>query len=373
MFKILDKYIFKEMLGPFLYGVATFTILFIAGGQLFVVTRMIAEDKTPVSTALYYLLNTMPAILVFTFPMAVLLGALLSFGRISGESELVAMKAGGISFIRIAFPAIILSLVITLVAYYLNNNIAPNSTYIAQSILFDQLTKRDDLIREDIVLKGEEDDKTQRIIFSRKLIVKENRMEDATIQYYKDRKLVRQVRAEDVIFKPDEGKWYLKKAIIEDYTKANEPGIFSTSEEVYLPLDKSPDQIASSRERRPEEMNREQLKQKLDEMEAKGFETEDEQKHFKEYEVYFHQKISVPFTCFVFGLFGVPLGVRPHRTSKAIGLGISIVFIFLYYVLMSTGIAFGRNGILPTFWAAWLPNALFAFAGLVLLYRVSRQ
>ena len=373
MIKILDRYIFKEMLGPFFYGVATFTILFIAGGQLFVVTRMVTEDKTPIKTALFYLLNTLPAILVFTFPMAVLLAALLAFGRVSGESELVAMKAGGISFLRIALPAVILSLLITLVALYINNELAPNSTYIAQNILFEQLSKQDDLIREDIVIKGEEEEGVDRIIFSRKLLVKENRMEDATIQYYKDRKLIRQVRAEDVIFKPKEGKWYLQNAVIEDYTKSDEPGIFSTSKEVFLPLEKSPDQIARNRKRRPEEMNRRQLKFKLSEMKSNGFESEDDEKRYREYQVYYHQKLSVPFTCVVFGLFGIPLGVRPHRTSKAIGLGISIVFIFLYYVLMSTGMAFGRNGIIPTFWAAWTPNLLFALAGFVLLYRVSRQ
>jgi len=378
MIKILDRYIFVEMLGPFFFGVATFTILFVAGGQLFVVTRMVTEDNTPISTALYYLANTLPAILVFTFPMAVLLAALLSFGRISGESELVALKAGGVSFTRIAFPAIIMTLMVTLLSLYINNDIAPNSTYIAQTILFDQLTKSDDLIRENLVLKGEEEDGVERIIFSRKLIPFENRMEDATIQYYKDRKLIREVRAKDVYYNPEEHKWYLKVARIDDYSASPdsidpEKTFTSISEEVYLPLDKSPIQIAKDRGRRPEEMNQKQLRRKLDEMYDKGFDSENDLKRYREYEVYYYQKIAIPFTCFVFGLFGIPLGVRPHRTSKAIGLGLSIVFIFIYYVLMSTGMAMGRNGYMPALWAAWLPNIIFGSAGIILLIRVARQ
>lgn len=361
-----------EMFWPFVGGVAIFTILFIAGGQLFVVTRMITEDNTPVSLALYYLANSMPAILVFTFPMAVLLGALLAFGRLSGESELTALKAGGISFLRTAFPGLMLTLFITFIALVINNLFAPNATYIAQNILFEQLMKNQDMIRENLVIKENDEEGMERVVFSRKLLPRENRMEDATIQYYKGRVMVRQVRAKDVYYKPSEGKWFLKLAYIEDYAKGPEPGYFSVAREVYLPLKKSPDQLAA-RERRPEEMNREQLAARLDQMETEGFENENEHKKYREYEVYYHQKIAIPFTCFVFGMFGIPLGVRPNRTNRAVGLGISIIFIFLYYVLMSIGMAMGRNGLMPTFWAAWMPNMVFAVAGMVLLIKVGKQ
>jgi lipopolysaccharide export system permease protein len=197
-------------------------------------------------------------------------------------------------------------------------------------------------------------------------------MEDATIQYYKGRVVIRQVRAKDVYYKPEEGKWFLKLAYIEDYSKGPEPGYFSVAREVYLPLKKSPEQLAE-RERRPEEMNRQQLSARLDKMEADGFENENDRKRYREYQVYYYQKIAIPFTCFVFGLFGIPLGVRPNRTSKAIGLGVSILFIFFYYVLMSIGMAMGRNGLMPAFWAAWMPNMLFGIAGIVLLLKAGRQ
>lgn len=373
--KIIDRYITIEMFWTFISGVAVFTILFVAGGQLLVVAQMLSEDKTPLGLALWYLLNTLPTVLVFTFPMAVLLAALLSFGRISGESELVAMKAGGISFMRIATPAIMLSLGVAFISLYINNNLAPNSTYIAQSILFDQLTKNQDLISENIVIHDKTEDEEDMIIFARKLIPRENRMEDATIQYFQGRQLVREVRAKDAFFRPEDTKWYLEKAYINDYSKGPDPQNYVEAEEVYFPLKKSPLQIAKDRKRRPDEMNREQLKEKLDKLEQEGYLAGDEEKlkYYHENEVYYHQKVSIPFTCFVFGMFGIPLGIRPQRTSKAIGLGISIIFILVYYVLMSMGVAFGRNGVMPTFWAAWMPNMFFFLAGIILLYRVSRQ
>lgn len=370
--KILDRYIINEMLGPFLFGVATFTVLFFAGGQLYVITRMIAESKTSLNTAMVYMVNSLPAILVFTFPMAVLLAALLAFGRLSGESELIAIKAGGTGFLRVASPAIILSFFIAFVALYINNNLAPNSTYTAQNILIDQFTKNDEHISENMIIKDTQEG-MERTIFSRRFIPRESRMEDVTIQYFKDGHRVREVFANKVFYRSDDGKWYLKEAYITDFNKEQEPQYFSSNKEIYLPLDKNPSQLAQQRSRRPEEMDRKMLKDQLVQMEKDGFGSDEDLRRFNEYEVYYHQKIAIPFTCFVFGLFGVPLGVRPQRTSKALGLGISIIFIFVYYVLMSMGMAFGRKGDVDPFIAAWIPNILFGIAGVVLIARQARQ
>jgi lipopolysaccharide export system permease protein len=83
--------------------------------------------------------------------------------------------------------------------------------------------------------------------------------------------------------------------------------------------------------------------------------------------------MALPFTCFIFGLFGIPLGLRPHRTSTSIGLGLSLVFIFIYYILMTLGIALGENGVLRPWVAAWLPNMTFASVGIYLLVKAGRQ
>lgn len=370
--KILDKYVVNEMLGPFIFGVATFTILFFAGGQLYVVTKMIAESKASMHTAFVYIINSLPAILVFTFPMAVLLSSLLAFGRFSGESELIAIKAGGISFVRVAIPAIILSLFIALLALFINNTLAPNSMYTAQNILIEQFTKGSDMITKDLIITDTEG-KFERTIYARKLMPRKNRMEDVNIQYYEKGNRIRQVFAKDVVFNPEDKKWFLKKATVDQYDKDGVLLYSSKNNEILLPLDKSPGQLTKNRSRRPEEMDRPMLKRKLASMKSDGFEDEEALRKYHEYQVYYHQKIAIPFTCFVFGLFGVPLGVRPHRTSKAIGLGLSIIFIFCYYVLMSVGMAFGRNGRIDPFIAAWIPNLIFGVAGIFLIIQQAKK
>jgi len=91
------------------------------------------------------------------------------------------------------------------------------------------------------------------------------------------------------------------------------------------------------------------------------------------YQVMYHQKLSLPLTCLVFGTFAIPLGIRPHRTSTSIGLGLSLLFILLYYVLMTVGMILGETGTVQPWVAAWFPNLLFGAVGLVLVLEASRK
>ncbi len=89
--------------------------------------------------------------------------------------------------------------------------------------------------------------------------------------------------------------------------------------------------------------------------------------------VLLYQKSAIPFACLVFGAFAIPLGVRPHRSSRSIGLGLSLLFILIYYVLMTVGSVLGEAGRLNPMFAAWLPNVVFGTAGLFLLVDASRK
>jgi lipopolysaccharide export system permease protein len=380
--KFLDKYIITEMLGPFLFGVATFTILFFAGGQMTIVTRMIAEGNASVRQALSYAFNTLPAIIVLTFPMAVLLSALLAFGRLSGESELIAMKAGGIGFFRTAVPAIMFSLLISAGVFFLNNHVVPDSTYYSRNMFIDHFMKTDNNIVENLIIRETLEDGTDTVIFFKKLFPDENRMENVTIQYFQENRRNREVFADEAYYRPDISKWYLKTARITSFGDNLDSQFISISEEVFMPLDKSPQELTGERERRHEEMDLATLRENIVRMEhdlerlkASG-ETEEIQRlqrRINLFNVSYHEKIAVPFACLVFALFAIPLAIRPHRTSRAFGLGLSIVFIFVYYVLISAGHTLGENGQLPPFLGAWFANIIFAVSGAFLLIRKAKD
>jgi LPS export ABC transporter permease LptG len=92
----------------------------------------------------------------------------------------------------------------------------------------------------------------------------------------------------------------------------------------------------------------------------------------RSYRIEFHKRFSYPFACLVLMLVGVPLGLSSKRGGKSTGFVLTILLVFVYYFLSSVGVAFAKNGRLSPFLGVWGANLIFTFAGLVLLYQMSR-
>jgi lipopolysaccharide export system permease protein len=123
----LDRLILSEMAGPWAFGVAIFTVLIMAGSFLFELTRYITEGINPVLVGQLTVL-LLPGIMAKTFPMAVLLAGLLAFGRLSGDSEIVAIKAAGVSVGRIMWPVAAFGLAVSIATYLVNEQLVPAAT-----------------------------------------------------------------------------------------------------------------------------------------------------------------------------------------------------------------------------------------------------
>src|SRR5205823_10412385 len=87
----------------------------------------------------------------------------------------------------------------------------------------------------------------------------------------------------------------------------------------------------------------------------------------------YHRKFSIPFACVVFALVAVPLGVQPVRAARSRGFTLSLVMIFVYYVLLSIGQALAEQAFLPVVVGLWLPNAIYAAVGVYLFERAARE
>src|SRR3990172_12276676 len=102
--RILDRYILKELAVPFLFGIAAFTSILVVGDALLRLTKLVAEEGAAFWEAGLVFLYSLPRYLVLTFPMSTLLAVLLSLGRLSADSEMVAIRAGGYSLYRVLLP-----------------------------------------------------------------------------------------------------------------------------------------------------------------------------------------------------------------------------------------------------------------------------
>src|SRR5690625_2851097 len=131
--KILDRYVAAQMLMPFLFGVAAFTSLFVSS-DLLRLAGMVVELGAPVGAVARVFLLQLPQVIVLTLPMSVLLATLLALSRLSSTSEIVAMRAGGLSFWRYTAPIFVIAACVSLVAFGVNGWIVPKSKLEAERV-----------------------------------------------------------------------------------------------------------------------------------------------------------------------------------------------------------------------------------------------
>ncbi len=94
---------------------------------------------------------------------------------------------------------------------------------------------------------------------------------------------------------------------------------------------------------------------------------------FTKYLMDLHMKFSIPFSCIVFGLIGIPLGVQPRRSGKSYGFILGILVVLAYYMLLTSGEILSNNQTIPPVVACWAPNILLMALGIYLLIKVGRE
>ena len=132
---LIDRWLIGQITPPMLFAISAFTVISLSVGVLFDLIRKIVEYGLPLMDAIKALLFSLPSFLVLSFPMSVLLSTLLSYGKLSGNSELLALKSLGIPTSRIIAPAIAVSIFMTSLTFYFNDNLVPASNRLAEITL----------------------------------------------------------------------------------------------------------------------------------------------------------------------------------------------------------------------------------------------
>ena len=132
---LIDRWLLGQIIPPMLFAISAFTVISLSVGVMFDLIRKIVEYGLPLFLALKVLFFSLPSFLVLSFPMAVLLSTLLAYGKLSSNSELLALKSLGIKTSRIISPAIALSIFMTGLTFYFNDNLVPKSNKLAETTL----------------------------------------------------------------------------------------------------------------------------------------------------------------------------------------------------------------------------------------------
>lgn len=136
--RVISRHLIHEMTMPMLFGVCAFTSLFVSG-DLLNLANLVVETGAPIDAALKVFLLKLPQIVVWTFPMSVLLAALLSLSRLSANSEIVAMKAGGVSFARMIAPLLAVALSVSVVTFVIQEAVVPAANTKAHRVMVQEI------------------------------------------------------------------------------------------------------------------------------------------------------------------------------------------------------------------------------------------
>src|SRR5438128_3613781 len=138
---ILDGYVVREMVPPTALGLLLFTFILLLD-TISNLMRILVSRGADLGTVLRAFLYLLPSIFSVTIPMAFLLGVLLAFGRMASDSEIVALRASGVSPLRLLRPVVSLSLLTGLLTFYVYAVLGPAANHAYREILFALLVSR---------------------------------------------------------------------------------------------------------------------------------------------------------------------------------------------------------------------------------------
>lgn len=360
--RILDKYILRELMGPFLFGIASFSSIFIGTNTIFRIVQYITKYGASLGSVTKLFFYSLPNIIVLTFPMSMLLASLLAFGRLSAASEVTAMKSGGLSFYRLAVPVFVVAFFVSIFAVAFNELVVPAANTAYNNTVFYEIQKNTTPKSQDhIIIKDVDSGNLGRLTYARKFDEATSTMVGVTIEEFENSRLVRIENAEKAVWK--DNRWTMYHGTIYDMGAEGNLERSLRFEEQTMPVTKAPKTIARE-QKKAEEMTIRELKQQIQVLQREYVKS-------SVYEVELHHRVAIPMASLVFALIGTPLGLSPHRSSSSTGLGFSIVIIFVYYIIMAVSTALGQGGAMNPALAAWLPNIIGMIAGVYLVRRAS--
>ena len=374
---LVDRWLISQLLPPMLFAIGAFTTVSLSVGIMFDLVRKIVEFGLPFQIALKVMILKLPGFLVLSFPMSMLLATLLAYGKLSSNSELLALRSLGYTNKRIIVPVVFLSLLMTFITFNFNDSLVPISNRVAENIMRSSLGKAISSEEGKHIMfsrYGSQIDSSNKIsesnenlthIFYAKFF-RNNFMEEVTLIDYSRIGIEQTLRAKKGEFDQNNNLWIFYDGRL-TITQDDGTVSFVNFNRYQYPLGEGPRDLAKV----PSDSNDMTLKQakKAEALYQKSGNI----KEARRMSVRIQEKFTLPAACLVFGLIGSGFGLRSiSRSSKSQGFGLSVLLIFGYYLISFFSSSLGVKGVLTPFVAAWAPVFISIAIALLLIKRASK-
>lgn len=360
--KILDRYLARQFLWPFCFSLLCFFFLYWLI-DLFTHLDDFLKNQVPLGILFQYYLATIPIVLVQMSPLASITGAVSSLSRLNRTYELMAMRSCGLSWRRISSPLLVIGVVITFSALFLNDRLIPQAMMITHAIKKDHLerTQRETYatVIENVALYGTKN----RMFYAKSYDPNEKILYDLIVfidnaSHRPAAKIVAE-KAEWIV----NDKWKLYSCVSyqlgPDGEMIDKPTYY---EERTMDLDETPQSFLKM-ESQILFMRYEQLEDYIDRIAVSG------KNVTRRFLVELYSRVAFPFANFALILAAIPLAISPPKRQGWFfsGIGLCVLIGILFYLLNSVMISLGKAGILPPFIGAWGANFIFSGLGVLFL------
>ena len=375
---LIDRWLIAQILPPMLFAISAFTVISLSVGVMFDLIRKIVEFGLPLFLAIKVLFYSLPSFLVLSFPMAVLLSTLLAYGKLSANSELLALRSIGIKTSRIIAPAIAVSIFMTCLTFYFNDNLVPASNKLAESTLragigssFSSEKGKDNIMfsRYGSRIESATNRPTKINTYLTHIfyasLFENNIMKGVTVLDFSRQDIQQILKAKSAVFDKKNSSWIFSDGSIVSIDQGGQTTNIQFEKYRY-PFVEGPLDLA----RVPKDATEMSLKQALEA--ERIYKETGNLKEIRRIQVRIQEKFTLPCACLVFGLIGSSLGSKSNlRSSKSQGFGLSVILILIYYVMSFVFSSFGVKGLLNPIIATWLPVLISLVGGIYFLRKSS--
>jgi LPS export ABC transporter permease LptF len=368
--KILDRYLVRQIVGAVVWAVSLLTLILVLGNVLRDLLSLLLSRQVPISYIVAFIGYLLPFSLTYSIPWGVLVAVLLVFGRLSSDNELVALRASGVGMPRICFPVFTLAVVFLGLCLWINLYLAPISEVKLRSAAFD-LASNDPLalFGSDEVIDqfpnrkiyvGKKDGSTLRDLY-----IFEMNAENLPMRVIYARRGTLEVdrKNEQILLHVFDARYEERDKSAPYDLKKMRHGI--TLREGVFPISLDDLLRKAQSNQRPNELTLDQLRDAL------------EQSNSKADDAAFRTEVSKRFSnamaVFTFVLVGIPLAITAQRRETSVGIALSLVVAFSYFItIVLTDNVKHKPNLHPEF-LIWLPNAVYLTLGAILFVRLARR